>query len=139
MTRLLILALVLAGCGAARNNAPATDVTYDQRLHDIWVLKKMSGQAALQPENRPVLELFPGEKRMGGSGGCNSLFGSMETTGEQISFTAVGSTKMFCRDLMEQETAFVTALQAANRYEIKKLELHLYQGNELLMVLGKVD
>ncbi len=145
MTRLLILALVLTGCGAARKNAPATgvetatDAVYNQRLHDIWVLKKMLGKVEIHPEQRPRLELFPGERRMGGNGGCNELFGSMEATSEGIAFTGVGSTKMFCRDLMAQETAFVTALQAADRYEIKNLELLLYRGDELLMVLGKVD
>lgn len=145
MTRILILALLLAGCGASRNNAPATDAetttdtAADQRLHDIWVLKQMPGKVDVHPEKRPRLELFPGERRMGGNGGCNELFGSMEAQGGRVAFTGVGSTKMFCRDLMEQETAFTAALQAADRYEIKNLELLLYRGNELLMVLGKVD
>lgn len=146
MNRLILLVLLFAGCGAARQNQTDTppdfvdqDTSFDQRLHDIWVLKSITGVETMQDERRPRLELFPAEKRMGGSGGCNEIFGQCEAIGNAITFSAIGSTKMFCRDLMDQEMAFIAALQQVDSYTIQKLELHLYIGGELAMVLMKVD
>lgn len=143
---LLLMAsiLVLVACKAKKT---VTEVSpedsvfepLDQRLHDIWVLTTMNGTELDRNKARPRLELFPGEGRIAGSGGCNELFGQMDGMGKEIVFRSVGTTKMFCRDLMQMENEFLSQLQSVNKYRIKDLKLHLFDGKKEVLIFQKVD
>lgn len=143
---LLLLAgvLILVACKAKKT---ATEVDtdnsaftpLDERLHDIWVLTTINGEELDHTKPRPRLELYPGEGRITGSGGCNELFGQMDGMGKEITFRNVGTTKMFCRDLMELENNFLTLLQQTQTYRIKDLKLYLFEGKKEILVFQKVD
>ena len=143
---LLLLASVLL-MAACKTKKTDTDVapedtslpSLDLRLHDIWVLTTMNGEELDRTKPRPRLELYPKEGRISGNGGCNELFGQMEGKGKEITFRNVGTTKMFCRDLMEQENNFLTLLQEAQTYRIKDLKLYLFEGKKEILVFQKVD
>lgn len=111
----------------------------DNRLHDIWVVTTMEGQPLPPEGHRPRLELFPVEERLGGSGGCNSIFGSFKVNGDQINFSEIGATKMFCAGLMKQEGQFLKLLQEVTHYELRGLQLLLLKDGEIMMHLQKVD
>jgi heat shock protein HslJ len=53
---------------------------------------------------------FEAEGRVFGHGGCNRYFGSCNVEGDRISFSAMGSTMMYCQDTMEIEYAFLQSL-----------------------------
>lgn len=120
------------------NEEPAPD-PYLQTLHDIWVLETMDGKAVDRTQRRPQLELFPGEGRISGNGGCNQMFGQMEAAGWQITFREIGTTKMFCRDLMETESRFLELLGEVEEYRIKNLKLILLKDDKPQLILQKVD
>ncbi len=115
------------------------------RLHDIWALlainnKDISSETKQKPNKQPSLEIFVAEKRIGGTDGCNSLFGSIETLTEtQLSFSKMGSTKMMCPN-MEIPDAFNKAMSATSTYKIEKSHLYFYnaEGDEVLQFV-KVD
>ncbi|WP_367390266.1 META domain-containing protein [Lewinella sp. LCG006] len=141
---LLTSVLVLVACKAKKTatEVDPKDSTFapmDERLHDIWVLTTMNGEELDRMKPRPRLELYPGEGRITGNGGCNELFGQMEGMGKEITFRNVGTTKMFCRDLMEQENNFLSLLQQAQTYRIKELKLYLFAGKKEILVFQKVD
>jgi heat shock protein HslJ len=143
---LLLLAsvLVLVACKAkktANEVAPedSTSAPLDVRLHDIWVLTTINGEELDRTKARPRLELYPKEGRISGNGGCNELFGQMDGMGKEITFRNVGTTKMFCRDIMELENNFLTLLQQAQTYRIKDLKLYLFEGKKEILVFQKVD
>ena len=71
--------------------------------------------------------------RLGGSGGCNRYFASYTLTGDRLSISPPGSTRMMCSsDRMEQEARFFQALSAAERYELNNDELLIiYAGGTL--------
>lgn len=57
--------------------------------------------------------------RVSGSGGCNRFNGSYKTNGKQLTIGPLASTFKACEEgVMTQETRFLKALQAAQRYEI---------------------
>jgi heat shock protein HslJ len=57
--------------------------------------------------------------QVGGSSGCNRLFGSYAASGAALSFSQVGATKMACSpELNAQELAFFAALEQAESYTI---------------------
>jgi heat shock protein HslJ len=53
---------------------------------------------------------FEAEGRIFGHGGCNRYFGGYKVEGDRISFSAMGSTMMYCEDTMEIEYAFLQSL-----------------------------
>ena len=115
-----------------------TDVWIPQ-LHDIWVLTDMNGKELEGVTRRPRLELFPGDNRMGGHGGCNGLFGNIKATAQTINFSQLGSTKMYCAEEMDMEKEFLTALTQVDTYQIKGLKLYLASGEDTVLIFQKVD
>ena len=90
-----------------------------------WKLEDLGGTAVLdQPQ--ATLE-FPEEGRVAGQGSCNRFFGSVQLSGDSISFGALGSTRMACPEaVMAQESAYFKALQDAERYAIDGSSLLIY-------------
>ena len=115
------------------------------RLHDIWSLQSLNGMSLQSdryatPKQTPRLELFVAEKRLGGTDGCNNIFGSIETLTEtEIRFSKLGGTKMMCPN-MEVPDLFTTALSNTVSYKIEKLNLFFYnQDGEEVLQFVKVD
>ncbi|MEZ4987149.1 MAG: META domain-containing protein [Saprospiraceae bacterium] len=144
----LLLAVAVWGIGchsqkkAKEQNADTPAVAEENpasRLHDIWVLEKMAGMDKLTTTNRPRLELFPEEGRIAGNASCNEIFGQMQADAQRLSFSKVGATKRFCRDLAQQEGLFLSQLEKVDAYTLKGLTLIFLSEGKELMVFRKVD
>jgi heat shock protein HslJ len=72
-----------------------------------------------------------------GHGGCNKFFGSLQTTDDGLSVGELGATRMACpAEIMDRETAFMTALQDTTQFEMGGNGLQLLgAGNVLLAEL----
>jgi heat shock protein HslJ len=80
------------------------------------------------------------DMKIAGKAACNSIFGGYELNRNNISFTGIGSTKMFCDGMMDKENQIVTNLQKIKKFEIKYGLLYLYgSDNELLLTYKKVN
>lgn len=93
--------------------AVATEPTgsiLDQLLGTDWDLTEWQGMTIL-PDTVPTLSF--NESGIGGNAGCNGYGGSITLTGEEITISQLISTMMWCEGLMEQEQAFMQALQDA--------------------------
>jgi heat shock protein HslJ len=63
-----------------------------------------------------VTALFSSDGVLSGSGGCNNYTTSYELNGDQITVAGpIASTMMFCETGMNQESAYLAALQSAGR------------------------
>ena len=71
----------------------------------------------------------PGEVR--GKAGCNGFGGNYTAEGSRLKLEGLMGTKMACPAL-DVENAFLRALEATERYEIKGDSLLLYQGDNLV-------
>jgi len=70
-----------------------------------------------------------------GNGGCNKFFGSLQTTDDGISVGELGSTRMACpQEIMDQEMAFMQALQDVASFELGENSLHLLSADSVLLV-----
>lgn len=79
------------------------------------------------PEGGSTLDQFVAFKDGGeviGHGGCNRFFGSYDQNGDDLKFGPLASTKMACESL-DQEQAFMSALQSARQIEATHLRLIL--------------
>jgi heat shock protein HslJ len=76
------------------------------------------------PAARPDIT-FDADGRMFGHGGCNRYFGGYKVEGDRISFTAIGSTMMYCQDTMVIEQAFLQSLGLVTLIDCSDADLEL--------------
>lgn len=73
-----------------------------------------------------ITAVFAEDGKLGGSAGCNNYATSYEISGAFISVGPVASTMMMCpEDIMEQEGAYLAALESATTYAIEGKQLSL--------------
>lgn len=106
----------------------------DKLENTSWKLTELNGRSvkANEQNREPQLRLVADGHRVQGQGGCNSFFGSYDLTGNKIKFSKLGSTRMACTKGMEQETAYLKALEDTTVYKLENGKLGLYRGDELL-------
>lgn len=93
-----------------------------------WILQ--SYHQPLLPDTMITIE-FSSDGQVSGSAGCNSYFGSYALDGGSLLTGPVGSTEMWCDGLMDQESAFLQALQTATSLtaDENSLTIHTPDGD----------
>ena len=82
---------------------------------------------------------FKAEGEVIGHGGCNRFFGSYDQSGDDLKFGPLASTKMACPNL-DQEQAFMSALQSARQIEATHLRLILKgEDGKPVLILKRRD
>ena len=90
-----------------------------------WLLDDLAGGGILS--NVRATLSFPEAGKVAGNGSCNRFFGPTQVAGNEIKLGPLGSTRMACPEpIMNQETKYLGALQAAERYEWKDPYLLFY-------------
>lgn len=88
-----------------------------------------------------ITATFSEDGRMGGSSGCNNYAASYEVAGDRMTIGQVASTMMMCPEpIMEQESAYLTALEwvAAFNIQGRTLELTDIEG-KIMMAFDAVE
>ena len=106
--RLLLAALLvasLAACGGSR------------ALAGTWSLSGVQGIPT--PSGGTFVITFTSDGKVSGQSGCNTYSGSYTVNGQAIVFGPLAATKKACAaPLMTVETAYLTALQLVNAWQI---------------------
>jgi heat shock protein HslJ len=130
---LILLAFIgiLAGC--ARKTTPIKEETANSSLTNTrWKLTALSSLPNGLPRLSKDVFLQLDTGRIKGFAGCNSYFGGYTTQQSSITFTGVGSTKMFCQEGMETENMLFQALNTTTHYRITGTKLDLLKGQDVL-------
>jgi heat shock protein HslJ len=120
----LVLTLSLAACGSPAI-APELNGT-------SWALTEINGQPVL-PDSNPTL-IFD-VNSAGGHGSCNSFGGDYEAKDGKLTFDSIFSTMMYCEDTMDQEMAYLAALQEAAGYQVKDGTLLILDADGLVVLI----
>lgn len=130
MGRTLFAALLVVtiACGSSNDLAvPAGE----------WTLKNLP-EADLSVLKRPItLTLNAGDAKANGFAGCNQYFSSFTTHLSSIEFSNIGSTKMYCQEMMDIEDKFFTELGKSNTFRVTGNKLQLLQGDRVLLEFEK--
>lgn len=105
---------------AAAAESMKPDVTL---TNTYWKLVELNGAAVEPGEGKELHMILRGEDQVGGYAGCNQFTGSVTMTGEGIAFGPIASTRRMCPDAMQQEDAFLQALENAQRFKISGEDL----------------
>jgi heat shock protein HslJ len=130
-----IIPFVMAACvqPPASETEVATNVTGTESLiGPSWRLVELEGQPSIPGSGAREPHLrFTAESRVSGATGCNTLGGGYRTTGEQLGFGDLFSTKMACveESRMAQETRFMRVLGRVDRFAVRDDTLTLFAGD----------
>jgi heat shock protein HslJ len=121
ITTILMIIAGLFGSAALAQNGNDLSGT-------AWQLITVNGGAVLDGTN--ITLTFGEDGRVSGSAGCNGYGASYSVSGTDISIGMAFSTMMACvtPGVMEQERAYLDALQTATGYEIAEGQLILTYG-----------
>jgi len=104
-----------------------------------WTLVAISGDTSWShlPDRIPFISFDSEQKRVSGYAGCNRFFGNYTRAGNDISFSPLASTKMYCQESQPTEYALLEALQRADRIMISENQLRLFTGSVELLLFEK--
>ncbi|HSS98621.1 MAG TPA: META domain-containing protein [Terriglobales bacterium] len=122
---LAVLALVLSACASSSSSLVSTQ----------WTLTSLNG-GDVSSASASITIQFDLNGQVGGSAGCNSYGGSYSANADGgITFSQIVSTLMACMDetVMNNEMAFLQALNGVNHYEISGEVLRLSDGDQQLV------
>jgi putative lipoprotein len=135
---------LIAGCaeeGTSHDEAPAEAAeSADSMKPDVtltntyWKLVELDGGAVEPGEDRELHMTLRGDDQVSGYAGCNQFTGSVTVSGDGIAFGPIASTRRMCANAMQQEGAFLQALENAARYAIEGEDLAIENaGGEVTM------
>jgi len=130
LAALLLTTIALAACGGGSANGPSLEGVQ-------WKLVTLNGQPPVANTN-PTATFTAGQ--LGGSGGCNSYFGSYRISGSALTIGEMGMTEMYCTDpgVMDQETAFLAALGSVASFRMAGGQLELLNAaGQVVVVMGQ--
>jgi len=82
-----------------------------------WFVQEIAGEPVL--EKRDITITFDEEGSVYGSSSCNRYSGSWESSGNQLMFSTLASTRMACPEaLMRQENRFLKLLGGVRQYQV---------------------
>lgn len=114
----------------ATAEAPAAATLADSQ----WQLVTFGAPDAETPvlAGSTITLAFSADGEAGGASGCNTYGGSYEVQADQLVFGEMVSTLMACADqaMMEQEMAYLTALQSAGRFAVDGDMLRIWYDDE---------
>jgi len=128
---LSIVAVVLLQCKSSHGNKDEVSL---ENTH--WRLSEINGNPITTPDSGRdvhfILTSGPGEKKLTGFAGCNTMGGSYTLTGNEIKFV-IYSTKMMCpSEQMIVEDFLMKVLTSATGYKINGDVLELLDGETSL-------
>ena len=104
-------------------------------LYDTkWLLRKIhTGPGVEEVETKAFIKFNAEKKSAGGNGSCNNFGSTARVNNNEVSFSNIFSTKMYCEGVQKTEDTFFKQLGKVNRFEIVEKRLLLYQDKELLL------
>jgi heat shock protein HslJ len=109
-------------------------------IHGQWVLETIEKEfnTLTNTTKNSVIQIEPNLLKFNGKGGCNSIGGNLKIEKNNIKFSNIIGTEMFC-DNMQQEDLFLGLLEMATQYKIIGGQLMLYKDTNLLMTFGRTQ
>lgn len=105
----------------------------------IWALVSLSGQPVIEGSD---IVVGIAEERIGGFAGCNTYFGPVQASGNQVQIGPLGVTRLTCLDesIMAQESDYLAALDTAASYAVSGDQLEVANSaGETIMSFERVD
>jgi heat shock protein HslJ len=127
--------LIFAAC----SSPDSTKVSGGEVTGKVWNLTLLKDKELLPGSY--ITAQFTSDGKVGGSSGCNRYAGSYASSGNTLQITSpLASTMMACpQELMDQETAYLTALGEVKFYSVTGDQLTLSDANNKSLLVYKAQ
>lgn len=102
-----------------------------------WKLLQFTGNEVKQVPATVDINILLKEGKLSGKGGCNRIGGQYTLDKQQITFTGIMSTKMFCENAMDWETMFLNWLDKAQQVTVSGNTLEISCPGAGVLVFSK--
>ncbi|HYH55231.1 MAG TPA: META domain-containing protein [Anseongella sp.] len=85
-----------------------------------WELVSINNNSPDSGLKAPTLFFAENEKKVNGFAGCNKFFGTYTLSGDSLTFSGLGSTKMFCEQSMELENQYLGLLAKTENFVVSQ-------------------
>jgi heat shock protein HslJ len=116
--------------GSASDHMVFSPLATPQLVGTNWVANSYNnGRGGVQSllAGTEITALFSGDGQVSGSAGCNRYFGPFQSSGQSLQIGPLGSSRMLCDPpaVMDQEQAYLAALQRTTQYQFENGQLVL--------------
>lgn len=132
----LVIIMFVSSCCGCRSGKSLSHTL----VSDSWKLVELEGTAVNSDDPEAYTITFTTEdgNRLFGKGDCNRYFGSYTESGvRELSFSAMGSTKMFCPN-QQREDQFLDMVQSVNSYTIDGDMLMLQKDGQVVGIMQAI-
>lgn len=132
--------LTLSACSTARQ-AQKENSVMDQPLYGTkWSLKKINESGNSQSvETKAFIRFDEMKKSAGGNGSCNSFGSSLTIEDNNLRFSNIFSTKMYCEAVQSTENSYLSLLAKVDRFKITGEVLSLYFSDVVILEFSAED
>lgn len=127
----LCASLTFVACSTTQPSIQANE----QITGHKWQLNAiMDKEISLENNNMLPFVVIQKDAKLYGFDGCNRFFGSYKIDKNEIIFSSLASTKMFCHDTMKSAENFIKAIEKTKGYKIKDGHLNFFDENEISLL-----
>ena len=118
-------------------NLKSAESLREQGVEDVTIVSGVWSEETGGSGDRPAGTIhFQADGKVTGFAGCNNFFGSFVATDKTLEIGPLGTTRMACpTPIMQQETAFLTAIGSTTAYYIDGTTLTLGDGERTTIQL----
>lgn len=116
----------------ARHTADTAKAPASPLRNTYWKLTELHNKPVevAGQQREPHIIFAADEPRLSGNGGCNSIMGGFDVSGNQLTFKQMAGTMMACQHGMQQESEFLRSLGTVAAYEISGQTLTLRNADK---------
>jgi heat shock protein HslJ len=115
----LIASIIFSSCEAKFiQNSNASNEIEQTITNKTWKITLLNSEKIQGDEKDFYLKLNSNSNQLEAKAGCNQLFGEFQIKDNFISFSKIGSTKMYCGDTMAIENSFIAILSQTSKVAI---------------------
>ncbi|PKA82778.1 heat shock protein HslJ [Ulvibacter sp. MAR_2010_11] len=137
MKKLILLFTISIALMSCDETKKVIDVAGSVQLSGTYNVTSIEGKnVATLADKKAFITFAALDKTIRGNTGCNDFFGSYTLDLYALSFSGVGSTKMYCEEpVMTTERNFMQALNNTGSYGIQENVLTLYSKTDRSVLL----
>lgn len=112
----LFTSIVICSCDSSLiQSSNAKNVTEQSITNKKWKITLLNSEKIQGDEKDFYIKLNSNSNQLEAKAGCNQIFGEFEIKDNMISFSKIGSTKMYCFDTMAIENSFIAILSQTSK------------------------
>jgi heat shock protein HslJ len=115
----LIASIIFSSCETKFiQNSNASNEIEQTITNKTWKITLLNSEKIQGDEKDFYLKLNSNSNQLEAKAGCNQLFGEFQLKDNFISFSKIGSTKMYCVETMAIENSFIAILSQTSKVAI---------------------